>query len=69
MARVIDPVCGMGFEESSAAAQSSYLNRTFHFCHPICKKIFDSNPVRFIATDKPEVLKPESARDNMTSAA
>jgi len=69
MARVIDPVCGMEFEESVAAAQSACLNRTFHFCHPMCKKIFEANPERFVYSDKPKILKPKFTRDDVTPAA
>ena len=69
MARVIDPVCGMEFEASAAAAESVYLDRTFHFCHPVCKKIFDANPSRFVYSIKPKILEPEFTRDDVTPAA
>lgn len=69
MARVVDPVCGMEFEERSAAAQSVYLNRAFHFCHPVCQKIFDANPARFVYSDKPKILKPRLTRGDATPVA
>lgn len=56
MALVIDPVCGMEFPKSVALANSEYLNRTFYFCHPACKQIFDIVPTRFVYT--PKELKP-----------
>ena len=69
MARIIDPVCGMEFEERAAAAQSIYLKRAFYFCHPVCKKIFDANPARFVYSEKPKILKPRFTRDDATPAA
>ncbi len=49
---VIDPVCGMQFTANVAAGHSEYLNRTFYFCHPVCKKIFDTRPLRFVYGEK-----------------
>ncbi len=68
MARVIDPVCGMEFEERAAVARSVYLNRTFYFCHPVCKKIFDVNPARFVYSANPKILKLKIMRDDATPA-
>ena len=48
MAFVTDPVCWMEFDERDAHAQSEWDGETFYFCHPICKRIFDANPTRFI---------------------
>ncbi len=71
MARVIDPVCGMEFEESMADDQSEWLNRTFYFCHPICKMVFDAKPWRFVYNGNPKIQpgnskipKPRFKRDN-----
>lgn len=48
MAQVIDPVCGMEFDHNIAADKSNWLNRTFYFCHPMCKQIFDAKPWFFV---------------------
>ncbi len=49
MALVIDPVCGMEFDHRSASARSVYRGRTYHFCHPVCKDIFDSDPAHYVS--------------------
>ena len=52
MGLVVDPVCGMQFSKRLAVAHSEYLRRTFYFCHPVCKKIFDLKPSRFVYSEK-----------------
>lgn len=76
MARVVDPVCRMKFDASVAADKSEWLNRTFYFCHPICKKIFDAKPGRFVYSgnhkiqkNKSRILKPKLMRDDYKPAA
>jgi membrane fusion protein, copper/silver efflux system len=42
-----DPVCGMEVDGISAAAASRssvYQGRTYHFCHPECRRRFEENP-------------------------
>lgn len=51
MALVVDPVCGMEFDHRSAWDRSVYQGCTYHFCHPVCKEIFDSNPTKFLSQD------------------
>lgn len=52
MGLVIDPVCGMQFGEDMAVAHSQYQDRTFYFCHPFCKRIFDLIPARFVYVER-----------------
>jgi Cu+-exporting ATPase len=40
----IDPICGMGVDEATAAATSEYEGKTCYFCSTSCKKEFDENP-------------------------
>jgi len=47
----IDPVCKMQVEESTAAATSEYNGKTYYFCAPGCKKAFDENPEKYLATE------------------
>ncbi len=54
MALVTDPVCEMEFDERLAAAWSIYGDHTYYFCHPVCKKIFEVDPSRFIETVQSE---------------
>jgi P-type Cu+ transporter len=55
---VLDPVCGMTVDPSTAPARSDYRGRTFYFCNPGCKAKFDANPEAY--TDQ--------ARSAVTSA-
>ncbi len=54
MELAIDPVCDMEFDQCTAAALSVYQNRIYYFCHPVCKKIFDADPTRFVQTEGAE---------------
>lgn len=49
-----DPVCGMIVDASRAAGQSVFDGRTYHFCCPECRRLFDVEPARFAST-KPEL--------------
>jgi Cu+-exporting ATPase len=42
-----DPVCGMQVDPRTAAAQSTYLGKTYYFCSPACKQQFDKNPAQY----------------------
>lgn len=47
MAEVVDPVCGMTIESSSAAGESRYNGTTFFFCTTACKREFEENPAKY----------------------
>ena len=42
-----DPVCGMQVDPRTAAAQSTYLGKTYYFCAEACKQQFDKNPAQY----------------------
>ncbi len=63
---VTDPVCEMKFDKRLAAASSVYQNSIYYFCHPVCKKIFDADPVRFIAQTKSKLPRPNSRNQHGT---
>ena len=42
-----DPVCGMQVVETSAPATSEYKGKTYYFCSPSCKTVFEKNPERY----------------------
>lgn len=42
-----DPVCKMEVDEKMAPATSEYKGRTYYFCAPGCKKMFDENPAKY----------------------
>ncbi len=64
MGLVIDPVCGMVFDERLAAARSVYQERTYYFCHPVCQKIFDVRPARFVASRTVRFFRPLADEKN-----
>ncbi|HBU69734.1 MAG TPA: YHS domain-containing protein [Elusimicrobia bacterium] len=46
---VIDPVCKMEIEESTAVATSEYNGKKYYFCAKGCKIAFDKNPDKYVA--------------------
>jgi Cu+-exporting ATPase len=52
MKMVIDPVCKMEIEESSAVATSEYKGKKYYFCAMGCKKAFDADPEKYLAAEK-----------------
>ena len=44
----IDPVCKMQVDEDSAAATSVYKGKTYYFCAPGCKTVFDKDPEKYL---------------------
>ncbi len=48
--KVTDPVCGMRFKRSKAAATSSYGGRTIYFCTDACRRQFEENPEIFVTS-------------------
>jgi Cu+-exporting ATPase len=47
-----DPVCKMTVDPPRAAAQSSYQGETYYFCAVGCKKKFDADPQKYVASPK-----------------
>jgi YHS domain-containing protein len=41
----VDPVCKMEVEEGSVV--SEHDGKTFHFCCPSCKAVFEKNPNKY----------------------
>ena len=46
-AKVVDPVCGMTIDPSTAAATREHDGTTFYFCSTGCAEAFDSDPHRY----------------------
>ncbi len=44
----IDPICKMTVDESSSAGTSTYNDKTYYFCNPMCKNTFDKNPEQYV---------------------
>jgi len=48
----IDPVCKMEVDEKKAHGRSEYQGKTYYFCAVGCKKMFDTNPEKYMASEK-----------------
>ena len=44
----VDPVCKMEVDEDTAGWKSEHLGRTYYFCAPGCKVMFDENPAEYL---------------------
>ncbi len=44
----IDPICKMTVDEKTARFIRVYKGKTYYFCAPGCKRIFDTNPEQYI---------------------
>jgi YHS domain-containing protein len=49
IAVVEDVVCGMGVRPGPDAIQSTFEDKTYYFCAPGCKRMFEKNPAQFAA--------------------
>ena len=45
---MIDPICGMEVEPSTAAAKHEHKGRTYYFCSVHCLELFKKDPERFL---------------------
>ena len=45
----IDPVCLMEVEEATAKWTSEYQGKTYYFCAPGCKFLFEEDPDKYLA--------------------
>jgi YHS domain-containing protein len=44
----VDPVCKMDVDEETARFKAEYKGRTYYFCAPGCKKLFEKNPEAYL---------------------
>jgi YHS domain-containing protein len=44
----IDPVCKMEVNEATARFKTEYKGRTYYFCAPGCKKLFEHDPEAYL---------------------
>lgn len=54
---VVDPVCGMEFDEVNAAASVEWRGQTHWFCTDACKDDFEKEPARY-ASSESLVIRP-----------
>ena len=50
----IDPVCDMKVNKA-VALQYTYKGKTYYFCAPICKTMFERDPEKYIRAEQDEV--------------
>jgi YHS domain-containing protein len=43
-----DLVCGMDVDEETAKYKTTYKGKTYYFCAPGCKKVFEENPEKYV---------------------
>jgi len=46
---VTDPVCKMEVPVSEAAASLKFNGQTYYFCHVVCQRLFEADPLAYIA--------------------
>lgn len=46
--KIIDPVCGMEVDPTKTTEQSEYQDKTYYFCAPGCKVLFDQNSEKYL---------------------
>jgi YHS domain-containing protein len=44
----VDPVCEMDVDEATAKFKSEYKGKTYYFCAPGCKKLFERDPEAYL---------------------
>ncbi|MCK4444954.1 MAG: YHS domain-containing protein [Thermoplasmata archaeon] len=44
----IDPVCKMTVDENAPAATAEYKGKTYYFCAPGCKFVFEQDPEKYL---------------------
>jgi Cu+-exporting ATPase len=60
-AGVLDPVCGMTVNPSTAAASVEHDGKKYYFCHPNCARKFQEEPNRYLHPHaQPEAMTPET---------
>ncbi|MFW3145454.1 MAG: YHS domain-containing protein [Thermoplasmatota archaeon] len=51
----IDPVCKMKVDPGKAKFKSEYNGKTYYFCAPGCRFLFEKEPEKYLKSDKPLV--------------
>jgi Cu+-exporting ATPase len=50
---VVDPVCGMTIDPTSAAGSAEYEGRTYYFCSNHCVESFKADPAKYASAGAP----------------
>lgn len=46
-----DPVCGMDVDPEKAEYTSTYKRKTYYFCAPGCKTMFEEDPREYLGAE------------------
>jgi Cu+-exporting ATPase len=66
--KVTDPVCGMMFPPTEAAATHSHQGRTFYFCATSCRDRFRASPESFLPAEAPAPSAPPAPPEQRASS-
>jgi YHS domain-containing protein len=55
-----DPVCHMMVDESTAKWKTEYENRTYYFCAPGCRYLFEKEPEKYLNSPAPLIRMDEN---------
>ena len=44
----VDPVCKMTVDEDTAEYTTEHEGKTYYFCAPGCKSVFEENPDKYL---------------------
>ena len=48
----VDPVCKMNVNEKTAKHKTVYTGKTYYFCAPGCKIVFEENPEKYLSVNR-----------------
>jgi Cu+-exporting ATPase len=66
---VVDPVCGMSVDPSSAAASATHAGKVYHFCSTHCRDDLLADPARYAPAAPTRPAAPPPARPVTAAAA
>ncbi|AJE21573.1 heavy metal translocating P-type ATPase [Azotobacter chroococcum] len=67
--RILDPVCGMPVEETSAAPRTTYEGQPYFFCSPHCLELFEAAPGRYVKAPTAQAHSPSAQAGQPMQAA
>ncbi|MFC0665918.1 heavy metal translocating P-type ATPase [Azotobacter chroococcum] len=67
--RILDPVCGMPVEETSAAPRTTYEGQPYFFCSPHCLEQFEAAPGRYAKAPTAQAHSPPAQAGQPMQAA
>lgn len=53
----IDPVCKMEVDPATAEWKTEYKGKTYYFCAPGCKRLFEKEPEKYLNDEQSDENK------------